>query len=380
MSIILLTHEFAPFRGGVATYVQEIAAAAVRCGIAVEVWAPDRGRPTDDREWPFPVVRLPCSGKLGWGLIGMTWALARRRAAFKNRQVVLLSVGAHMAWAALRPSAAEVTAFFHGSEIGKFERSALWGPRVRQMYARVDGYAAASRFVEGAVRASALINPSLSLTLAPCAIPQRLQRLAGSGDPADRPELRLLTVARLHPRKGQLETARALSLLRPDLRRRIVYRVVGSGDEPYRREVEFACAAGGVRCEFKGTVSEEELAAEYAGCDVYVQSSQTMARSVEGFGISYLEAAAFGRPCVGVDTGGVGEAVIDGVTGLLAPEGDLPSLAACVTRLLDDPALRRKMGEAGRLHAANFNWEESARALLGVLVRPTRREAPRQPE
>lgn len=379
VSIILLTHEFSPFRGGVATYVQEIAAAATRCGIAVEVWAPDRGGPADDEKWGFPVRRLPCSGKLGAGLIGMTWALTRRRAAFANRRVVLLSVGAHMVWAALRPSAAQVTAFFHGSEIGKFERSVLWTPLVRRMYARVDGYAAASRFVAKSVRDSALINPGVPLMLVPCAIPQGLQRLARSGNPADRSELRLLTVARLHPRKGQLETARALSLLRPDLRRRLVYSVVGSGDETYRREVESACAAGGVRCEFRGAVSEEQLAVEYAGCDLYVQSSRTLARSVEGFGISYLEAAAFGRPCVGVDTGGVGEAVIDGVTGLLAPEGDLPALAACVTRLLDDPALRRKMGEAGRLHAANFNWEESARALLGAPARPTPREAPHRP-
>lgn len=364
MSIILLTHEFAPFRGGVATYVQEIAAAATRSGIAVEVWAPDRGRVANDLEWGFPVVRLRCRGQLGVGLARLTWELAGQRKALANRRVVLLSVGAHLAWAALRLPGAGVTAFFHGSEIGKFERSILWWSTMRRMYARVDRYAAASRFVAQSVRASALINQSIPLTLAPCSIPQGLQRLARSGDHADRPALRLLTVARLHPRKGQLETVCALSRLRPELRRRIVYSMVGCGDERYRREVESAGAMGGVHCEFKGAVSEEQLAAEYAACDLYVQSSRTLAQSVEGFGISYLEAAAFGRPCAGVDTGGVGEAVIHGVTGLLAPEGDLPALASCITRLLEDPGLRRQMGEAGRRHAANFNWEKSAQALL----------------
>lgn len=364
MSTILLTHEFSPFRGGAATYVQEIASAATRCGIAVEVWAPDRGRAADDRDSGFPIVRLPCSGKLGVGLAGMTWALAKRRRSLAGRQVVLLSVGAHMTWAALMPPAARVTAFFHGSEIGKFEHTLGWRSLMRRCYARVDEYAVASRYVEGIVRESSLTEGGIPLKVAPCAVPVGLQRLVRNDRRPDAAKLRLLTVARLHPRKGQVETARALSVLPRELREKIVYCVVGSGNERYRRQIESSCKDGGISCEFEGSVSEEQLAAAYDGCDIYIQSSRTLARSVEGFGISYLEAAAFGRPSVGVHTGGVGEAVIDEVTGLLAREGDLTGLASCVRRLMEDPPLRRRMGEAGRLHANSFSWEQSARALI----------------
>ncbi len=365
--IILLTHEFAPFRGGAGTYVQEIAAAATRCGIDVEVWAPDRGTRPDDGDWTFPVVRLRCSGKLGLRTGGFAWALARRRKELTGRSVVLLSVGAHMAWAALPVRASNVVAFFHGSEVFKFERSWMWSALMRRLYGRVSRYGAATHFVEGLVRASALTKASIPLVLAPCAVPVGLHRCAQTAVDEEHTGLRLLTVGRLHPRKGQLETVGALALLPPATREKIVYRLAGRGNESYQRLVEDACRAAGVRCDFLGALTEEQLGAAYRRCDIYVQSSRTLARSVEGFGISYLEAAAFGRPSVGVKTGGVNEAVEDGLTGLLAPEGDLQGLAERIERLANDDALRRKMGEAGREHAAGFNWEASARTLLAGL-------------
>lgn len=368
--LILLTHEFAPFRGGAATYVQEIAGAAARCGIPVEVWAPDRGQPAGDAAWGFPVIRLRCSGKLGLRAGGLAWALARRRGQWSGRRVVLLSVGTQMAWAALEAwgvvPAANVTVFFHGSEVARFGRSIFWSRLMTGFYRRVSRYAVASRFVEKLVRESPLTDRRVPIIQAPCATPKGLQPSIDKA-PGDRPGLRLLTVARLHPRKGQLEMAAAVGLLPGELRSRIVYSMVGSGREPYRQAVEVACRSAGVSYEFTGNVSEPELAAAYEACDIYGQSSRTLPHSVEGFGISYLEAAAFGKPCVGVDTGGVGEAVLDGVTGLLAPEGDLAALAGCIARLAADAGLRRQMGEAGRRHAATFNWEDSARALLADL-------------
>ena len=369
--IILLTHEFAPFRGGAGTYVEEIAAAATRCGVPVEVWAPDRGIKPNDRGRAFAVVRLRCSGKLGWRAGGMAWALMQRRGELADRSVVLLSAGAHMAWAALAAGgmvgAARLVAFFHGSELLKFEGSWMWAGMMRRLYGRVERYGAASRFVERRVRESPLARSNIPLTLATCAVPVALDRLAQPARGDNHVDLRLLTVARLHPRKGQLETVHALSLLPATLRARIVYSMVGRGDERYRRQIELAGRRAGVRCEFPGGLAEEELSAAYRACDIYVQSSRTLAQSVEGFGISYLEAAAFGRPSVGVKTGGVGEAVEDGMTGFLAEEGDLSGFARWIERLAADGDLRWKMGEAGRKHAARFNWEASARALLAGL-------------
>ena len=82
------------------------------------------------------------------------------------------------------------------------------------------------------------------------------------------------------------------------------------------------------------------------------------------FEAAILNAAAHGLPVVAHDVGGVGEAVVDGVTGLLVPPDRPLQLAAAFERLIHDEALRRKLGGAGREWAARNCWKESAEALF----------------
>jgi glycosyltransferase involved in cell wall biosynthesis len=68
----------------------------------------------------------------------------------------------------------------------------------------------------------------------------------------------------------------------------------------------------------------------------------------EALGTVFIEAAAMGVPVIGTDVGGVPETMQAGVTGLLVPPGDPAALAGALESLLADPALRRRMGDAGR--------------------------------
>jgi glycosyltransferase involved in cell wall biosynthesis len=68
----------------------------------------------------------------------------------------------------------------------------------------------------------------------------------------------------------------------------------------------------------------------------------------EGLPVSILEAMAASRPVVATYVGGVPEAVVDRVTGLLVPPGDPTALVQAIVHLLDDPDLRQQMGQAGR--------------------------------
>jgi glycosyltransferase involved in cell wall biosynthesis len=72
---------------------------------------------------------------------------------------------------------------------------------------------------------------------------------------------------------------------------------------------------------------------------------------MEGFGLVYLEAAHGQIPRIGTSIRGIPIANQDGVTGILAPLRNVDSIAAATGKLLDNPELRRPMGEAARQRA-----------------------------
>ena len=99
--------------------------------------------------------------------------------------------------------------------------------------------------------------------------------------------------------------------------------------------------------------------------DVFVMSSIT-----EGLGSAMLDAMACGRPVVATRTGGIPEAVHDGVNGLLVPPHDDAALAAAIVRLLQDDALRERLGGAARQRIVNeFSVDRMVANTLDVYRR-----------
>ncbi|HEX8065102.1 MAG TPA: glycosyltransferase family 4 protein [Thermoleophilaceae bacterium] len=127
--------------------------------------------------------------------------------------------------------------------------------------------------------------------------------------------------------------------------------VVGDGD--LREELERRAGELGVADRVRFLRFLPPASRQLASVDVFVLPS-----AWEAFPISVLEAMACGVPTVATDVGGTAEALDDGVTGLLCPPGDPPALADRVARLLGDPSLRERMGEAARArHASLFTLE-----------------------
>jgi phosphatidylinositol alpha-1,6-mannosyltransferase len=128
----------------------------------------------------------------------------------------------------------------------------------------------------------------------------------------------------------------------------VLYLITGEG--PTRAALEARARERGVvdRVIFAGRIPEGALGDLYAACDVFVMPSRRVGSNVEGFGIVALEAAAAGRPVVGGASGGVADAVEDGVTGRLVDPGSASACAEVLIDLLGDDAGRRAMGEAGR--------------------------------
>lgn len=134
--------------------------------------------------------------------------------------------------------------------------------------------------------------------------------------------------------------------------------VIGDGRQRAEIERAFAGLPEG-RITWLGAVAHDRVVAEMAGHDVFLWPGVR-----EAYGLVYLEAQAVGLPIVAFDSGGVSATVRDGETALLASEGDEPALAAVLSKLLDDGALRRRMGQAARRFALTERNPEKAALIL----------------
>ncbi len=183
----------------------------------------------------------------------------------------------------------------------------------------------------------------------------------------------LLTVSRLTTRgryKGHEVVMRALVQVRRVLPE-VVYVIVGDGDDRPRLE-RLAVELGlGEAIHFAGDVEDAWLPAYYRSCDLFVMPSRMRLEDPcegEGFGIAYLEAAAFGKPAIAGREGGSAEAVLDGVTGVLVNAADPGEIARTILTLMQDEARRRSLGERARERAwRDFTLERFRRNLAAIL-------------
>ncbi len=144
------------------------------------------------------------------------------------------------------------------------------------------------------------------------------------------------------------------------------------GDGPRRPALEALVTELGIgdHVRFIGHVPQEAVWAHFARSDVYLQHNvRTPQGAVEALGGSILEASAARLPVVVTDSGGTGEAVIDGTTGYLVEEGDVAAMAERLAVLAADPELRDRLGCAGREFVVREHDLAVQNERLGAIVR-----------
>jgi len=165
--------------------------------------------------------------------------------------------------------------------------------------------------------------------------------------PQDVPPL-LLSIGRMVEQKGFAFLIPALAMLRD---RGYDFRcvIVGSGPERKALERQIRELELEPRVEIVGSRSQEEIKRLYRRATLFVLPC-VVARNGDRDGIPnvIVESIAMGLPVISTSVSGVPELVVDGETGLLAPERDAAGLAERIIRLLDDDARRQRMARAGR--------------------------------
>lgn len=134
-------------------------------------------------------------------------------------------------------------------------------------------------------------------------------------------------------------------------------RIVGGGDDLDRlRDLAKSHAVDDV-VDFTGIISDDALRSEYADCEIFALPSRK-----EGFGLVFLEAMTYGKPCLGARAGGVPEVIHDEV-GALVEYGNIPDIAAAIADLVRHP----RDASTVRAHADSFAFPAFTRRLAAAL-------------
>jgi len=120
---------------------------------------------------------------------------------------------------------------------------------------------------------------------------------------------------------------------------------------------------------FHGYVAEEEKVKLLAKSWAAIQPSQ-----MEGWGITVIEANAAGTPVIASNVKGLQDSVNDGLTGILAPAGNVTQFANAMMKIAEDNELRDKFSQDARLWAKNFDWNKSAETFYNLLGKDFERE------
>ena len=174
---------------------------------------------------------------------------------------------------------------------------------------------------------------------------------------------RLLYVGRVVEQKGVETAIQTLARLPADAE----LRIVGPGDEPYRRRLERLATSLGVtdRIRFDGPRPRTELVEVYRSADAVLFPVAW----AEPWGLVPLEAMALGRPVVATGRGGSGEYLADRHNALLFDAGDADGLAAALRSLAGDPALRERLRKGGRETAERYSEQRFNRRAIEEILR-----------
>jgi phosphatidyl-myo-inositol dimannoside synthase len=370
--ILIVSEDYPPYPGGVAQWAAGMAAALQRRGHLLTVLS--RQREASAASPRSDTVDLRMIRGRRWRQF-RTWYFRRAVERLLDHEPQDLVIAT--TWNAARGIAGPVrrrgsrlACVVHGLEVTRRM------PRLKRFWLahtlrRCECIVAVSAFTRDFLRERLFLDPERLFVVANGVDPSRFRPGLEVSAIRSRHGLQnkrvILTLARVVERKGHDLVIRAL----PQVLARVpdtVYLVAGSGDASLLDRLRRLADELGVGSAvvFAGSVPENDVPLYYNACDVYVMPSRVLTASgdTEGFGITFLEANACGKPAVGGRSGGVADAVEDGVTGFLVDPADPGDLAEKILILLEDPDRARAMGLAGRDRVVErFTWDRSADAL-----------------
>ena len=240
---------------------------------------------------------------------------------------------------------------FHGAELLLMRKFGFVKPILTWLTRRAAGVTANSSFTQKLIQDTVYNGPIQTIPYG-LTIEAKPPKPRGSGAIP-----RLLFVGRLDERKGLRYLLNAMPKILAE--HPVELRVVGEGilEEELKAQCNMMNLSKSVR--FLGFITKEELATEYATCDIFILPAIIDSKGdTEGLGIVMIEALAHGKPVIASHVGGIPDVIFHGETGLLIPEKNPDFLATAVLDLLANPNYAKKLGKAGLADIQDrFSWQ-----------------------
>ena len=372
---LLVTNDFPPKVGGIQNYLWELWR-RLPAGAATVYTTPYAGTAAFDARQPFRIERSPEP----W-LIPYPWLPSRVRTMARETNSELVLFDPALPVGAIGPRIGmPYGVILHGAEVTIPGRvpglRSLMAPTLRQASLVVSAGAYALAEAErcaGRALPSVVIPPGVDADRFVPADAATRARVRGRYGVADS-DLLLATVSRLVPRKGMETLIRAGAAVAArrgtsDTNLKIV--IGGSGRQA--DALRQLASQLGAPVELPGRLSDQDVVDLYGAADMMAMlcNARWGGLEQEGFGIVFLEAAAAGIPQIAGRSGGAHEAVVHGETGLIVDDPqDVDAAAAAILSLMNDPILRKDMGQRARARAKEeFDYDLLAAELQTAIDR-----------
>ena len=176
---------------------------------------------------------------------------------------------------------------------------------------------------------------------------------------------RLITISRLDGRKSHQNILMTIKNLLPKFPK-LKYISVGDGDERKNLESIRKELGLGEVVQLIYKASEQEKLSLLEKSDIFIMPSVVYKKSIEGFGITFIEAASYGKPSIGGIYGGESDAIQEGKTGYLCDGSDLNALYETTIKILKENNFK-KLGVNALEFSKNFSWNKIIKKYIELI-------------
>lgn len=368
--MLIITLEYPPQAGGIASYVYNYAKHATP--ESVVVYAPPLPHADElDKASPWKVYRR----RPYWFLVWPHWLRLFfqvfriiRREKITRLDIHQALPGGYVGYLIKKFKKIPYTIFLHGTDLALATRGSLKLKNFKKVCANAERVVVNSEFLKKKLLEHVEITAPITVVY-PCpadtfsspVTPEKIakikEQLALQGKKI------ILTVARMVEGKGYPHAIRMLPEILKEVPN-VVWLMIGLG--PKQQEIFDAVHKHYLQnvVRFLGQISFADLPTYYQASDVFVLLTHPDEGMEEGWGTVFLEAGASGLPVVAGRSGGVEEAVENGVTGVVVDVHQDKAVIKAIVDLLKNPEWARQMGEAGKKRVAEeFTWDNQLSKL-----------------